>query len=112
MWGGRASLLFLSLLLPLLPSTGRAQTTLTDDEIEDFLQGFLKELIPEEEEEDKGEPKREEDEEGVLITRTERYEEETKVGKKTKATKSEDGGGKLHMEMSNNVCYSCVYQFS
>lgn len=93
MWGGRASLLFLSLLLPLLPSTGRAQTTLTDDEIEDFLQGFLKELIPEEEEEDKGEPKREEDEEGVLITRTERYEEETKVGKKTKAAKSEDGGG-------------------
>ncbi|KAM5172820.1 adipocyte enhancer-binding protein 1 isoform 2-T3 [Mantella aurantiaca] len=93
MWKGGVSLLFLSLLLPLLPSTGRAQTVLTDDEIEDFLEGFLKELVPEEEEEDKGEPRRDEDEDGVLITRTERYEEreETKVGKKTKATKSEEG---------------------
>ncbi|XP_072259008.1 adipocyte enhancer-binding protein 1 [Pyxicephalus adspersus] len=92
MWRGGASLLVLSLLLPLLPSTGQAQTVLTDDEIEEFLEGFLKELVPEEEEEDKGEPRREEDEEGELITRTGRIEEreETTVGKKTKP-KSEDG---------------------
>ncbi|CAI9593680.1 unnamed protein product, partial [Staurois parvus] len=87
MWRGGASLLFLSLLLPLLPSTGRAQIVLTDDEIEDFLEGFLKELVPEEEEEDKGEPKREEDEEEALITRTGRNEEETNVGKKQKQQK-------------------------
>ncbi|XP_018422958.1 PREDICTED: adipocyte enhancer-binding protein 1 [Nanorana parkeri] len=93
MWRGGASLLFLSLLLPLLPSTGRAQNSLTDDEIEEFLEGFLKELVPEEEEEDKGEPRREEDEEEGVITRAERYEEreDTKVGKKTKAAKGEDG---------------------
>ncbi|XP_075714779.1 adipocyte enhancer-binding protein 1 [Rhinoderma darwinii] len=93
MWKSGISIVILSLLLPLLPSTGRAQTVLTDDEIEDFLEGFLKELVPEEDDDDKAEPRRE-DEGGVEITRGGGYEEEeeeTQVGKKTKAPKGESG---------------------
>ncbi|XP_063787973.1 adipocyte enhancer-binding protein 1 [Pseudophryne corroboree] len=91
MWRGGAYLVVLSLLLPLLPPTGRAQNVLTDDEIEEFLEGFLKELVPEEDEDDKGEPKREEDDDGEVITRTGGYEEkeETQIGKKKKASKGE-----------------------
>ncbi|XP_075063338.1 adipocyte enhancer-binding protein 1 isoform X2 [Mixophyes fleayi] len=93
MWSGGTSLVVLSLLLPLLPPTGRAQNILTDDEIEEFLEGFLKELVPEEDEDERGEPRREEDDGGVVISRTGGYEEqeETQVGKKKKASKGESG---------------------
>ncbi|KAM4676585.1 adipocyte enhancer-binding protein 1 [Discoglossus pictus] len=93
MWRYRAPLALLSLLLALLCPPSQTQSVLTDDEIEEFLQGFLKELTPEEEEDDKVEPQVEEvEEEEGGITRTEGYEEEeegTLVRKKDKATKSD-----------------------
>ncbi|XP_069475053.1 adipocyte enhancer-binding protein 1 isoform X2 [Ambystoma mexicanum] len=51
----------LLLLLGQSPSV-HPQTVLTDQEIEDFLQGFLKELIPEEDEDDGGKDRGEETE--------------------------------------------------
>ncbi|XP_066449259.1 adipocyte enhancer-binding protein 1 [Eleutherodactylus coqui] len=89
MWKSGATLVFLSLLLPLLPSSGQAQTVLTDDEIEEFLEGFLKELVPEEDDEENAEPRREEDEGGVGTSRGGEFEEEeqTHIGKKSKAPK-------------------------
>ncbi|KAM4038042.1 adipocyte enhancer-binding protein 1 [Anomaloglossus baeobatrachus] len=90
MWKSGTSLVILSLLLPLLPSSVRAQSVLTDDEIEEFLDGFLKELVPEEDDDDKAEPRREEEEGGIVITRGGGYEEEeeeTQTGKKPKVPK-------------------------
>ncbi|KAM3924151.1 adipocyte enhancer-binding protein 1 [Leptodactylus fuscus] len=91
MWKSGTSLVILSLLLPLLPSSGRAQSVLTDDEIEEFLEGFLKELVPEEEDDDNAEPRREEDDVGVGISRGGGYEEveETQIGKKPKKPREE-----------------------
>ncbi|XP_053574113.1 adipocyte enhancer-binding protein 1 [Bombina bombina] len=93
MWrsGGPAALLYLLLVFQ-CPS-GRTQSVLTDDEIEEFLQGFLKELTTEEEEEDKGEPQGEveEEEELAVDTRTEREEEEdTLVRRPDKAKKNQE----------------------
>ncbi|XP_077118898.1 adipocyte enhancer-binding protein 1 isoform X1 [Ranitomeya variabilis] len=89
MWRSGTSLVIVSLLLTLLPSLVRAQSVLTDDEIEEFLDGFLKELVPEEDDDDKAEPRREDEEGGVVITRGGEYEEEeeTHIGKKPKAPK-------------------------
>uniref|UniRef100_A0A8C5MHR4 AE binding protein 1 n=1 Tax=Leptobrachium leishanense TaxID=445787 RepID=A0A8C5MHR4_9ANUR len=79
MWRHAAPLTLLSLLLlASLAPLGRSQTVLSDDEIEEFLQGFLRELVPEEEEDDKGEPRLEEEGETgeTTIGRVGGYEEE------------------------------------
>ncbi|XP_067401903.1 LOW QUALITY PROTEIN: adipocyte enhancer-binding protein 1 [Emydura macquarii macquarii] len=53
--GGACRLPLLCLLLGVLsPGPGQPQTVLTDDEIEEFLQGFLREVDPEAEEEGGG----------------------------------------------------------
>ncbi|KAM8973769.1 adipocyte enhancer-binding protein 1 [Pelodytes ibericus] len=102
MWRYGAPIVLLSLLLAALCPLGQSQTVLTDDEIEEFLQGFLRELVPEEEEDDKGEPRREEEEEvgETMVSRVEGYEEEEEeppARRKEQAPESEgrDSEGKV-----------------
>ncbi|XP_053318763.1 adipocyte enhancer-binding protein 1 [Spea bombifrons] len=100
MWKQGVPLVLLSLFLAALCPSVQNQAVLTDDEIEEFLQGFLSELGPEEEDDDKGEPKREEEEDtgGTAISRVGGNEDDDDVParRKEKAPKSEgrDSPGK------------------